>query len=92
MYQLFMGVLNSYFGDEEKDRVLRHFMDRRAYDLYIEGETGTTQINEWPRVRPGTRIVMSVVVEQACLYQHYRCPRCKCQNKYKEANDGWIDW
>jgi hypothetical protein len=92
MYQLFVGVLKCYFGDDEKDKVLRDFMDRGAYDLHIEGETGTTQIGEWSRIRPGTRVVMSVVVEQAYLYQRYCCPRCMMLNTYSEVNDGWIDW
>jgi hypothetical protein len=91
--QLFVGILKCYFGDDEKDRVLRDFMDRGTYDLCIEGETGTTRIDEWPRVRSGARIVMSVVIAQAYhLDQHYCCPRCMMLNKYSEVNDGWIDW
>jgi hypothetical protein len=90
--QLFMRVLESYLGDTEKDRVLRDFMDRGAYNLYIEGEIGITELDAWPGVQPGARIVMSVVLEQRRIDQLYLCPGCQMCNTCKEANDGWINW
>ena len=89
-----MTVLGSYFGETDRDGVLRDFVVRGAYDLYIEAETGATQLVRWSGVRPGTRIVMSAVFEQSRYDEQYRCPRpqCKAWNKCKEANDGWIDW
>jgi hypothetical protein len=90
-----MGVLECYFGETKRDGVLRDFIARGAYDLYIEGEIGTTQLVGWSGVQPGTRIVMSAVFEQSRNAEEYRCPRPQCKawnNDWKEANDGWIDW
>jgi len=92
--QQFMGVLEYYFGETNRDEVLRDFIARGAYDLYIEVEPGTTQLVGWSRIRPGTRIVMSAVFEQLLYIDEYRCPRpqCKAWNVSKETNKGWIDW
>ena len=89
-----MGILGCYFGETDRDRILRDFIVRDAYDLYIEGETGAPQLVRWSGVRPGTRIVMSAIFEQSRSVEAYRCPRpqCKAWNNYQEANDGWIDW
>ena len=91
-----MDVFECYFkfGKEDRDRILHDFIVRGAYDLYIEGETDTTQLIGWSGVRPGTRIVMSAVFEQKRNLEQYRCPRpqCKAWNDCKEAKDGWIEW
>jgi len=89
-----MGVLESYFGETDRDEVLRDFIGRGAYDLYIEAETSTTRLTGWSGVRSGMRIVMSAVFEQTRDEEEYRCPRPRCRawNECQEANDGWIDW
>lgn len=89
-----MGVLGWSFGHTDRDGVLRDFIARGAYDLYIEAGTGTTQLDRWSRVRAGTKIVMSAVFEQSRSKETYECPRpgCGAWNNFQEANDGWIDW
>jgi hypothetical protein len=82
-----MGVLAQCFGDSERDKVMRHFMERGAYDLYVEDQTSTTQLHVWPRFRPGTKIVMSVVFEEG-LVGESSCPRCKAWNNRTQAMVG----
>jgi len=42
-----MAVLECYFGETNRDEILRDFIVRGAYDLYIEAETGTTELVRW---------------------------------------------
>ena len=89
-----MTVLLSYPRDAHRDKVLRHFVARGAYNLYTETGTSTTVLNRWYGVGEGSRIIMSAVFEQERRGEEYMCPRPQCHawNIYKEANDGWIDW
>jgi len=62
-----MGVLGWYFKDTDEDRVLRDFIARGAFDLYIEAESGTgpTQLDRWSGFRTGTRFIMIAAFEQS---------------------------
>jgi len=89
-----MGVLECYFGQTDRDGILRDFIIRGAYDLYIEGDTGATQLVGWSEVQPGTRIVTSAIFNQPRFVEEYKCPQpqCKAWNDRKGESDGWIDW
>ena len=89
-----MGILEWTLGHTDKDEVLRSFIARGAYDLYIEAERGTIQLDGWSGVRAGTRIVMSAIFEQSRSEEEYRCPRPQCMawNDCKVVDNGWIDW
>jgi hypothetical protein len=89
--EAFMRFLECDFKSGKKDRILRHFMGQGAYDLFIEDGTITTQLDGWSRIRPGMRIIMSIVLENSLFGDDYKCPRCKIWNNHKEENDGWID-
>jgi len=89
--EAFMRFLECDFKSGKKDRILRHFMGQGAYDLFIEDGTSTTQLDGWSRIRPGMRIIMSIVLENSLFGDDYKCPRCKIWNNHKEENDGWID-
>ncbi|KAG6842908.1 hypothetical protein H0H87_009379, partial [Tephrocybe sp. NHM501043] len=57
----FMTVLGShYYKNTEKDRVMRYYLDRGEYDLYVQGQTGPSEIIGWSGVEGGSRIVMSI--------------------------------
>ena len=90
-----MGILEWTLGRTDKDEVLRSFIARGAYDLYIEAERGIIQLDEWSGLRAGTRIIMSAIFEQPRSEEEYMCPRpqCKAWNDCKGADtNGWIDW
>ena len=89
-----MGVLEWSLGHTDRDEILRIFIAQGAYNLFIEAERGTTQLDGWSGVRAGTRIVMSAVFEQQRSREEYMCPRpqCRAWNKCNEADNGWIDW
>src|SRR6266567_6942864 len=68
-----MGILGWYFKDTDEDRVLRDFIARGAFDLYIEAESGTgpTQLDRWSGFRMGTRFIMIAAFEQSRVGEEY---------------------
>ncbi|KAF9072653.1 hypothetical protein BDP27DRAFT_1360961 [Rhodocollybia butyracea] len=97
-HKQFMRVLASYFEDTNRDEVLRGFINREAYEFYIEDGRGISQLERWGGVQAGARIIMTAVFEQSYPSidetDQYRCPRPQCQawNDGKEENNGWINW
>ncbi|KAF9072650.1 hypothetical protein BDP27DRAFT_1360959 [Rhodocollybia butyracea] len=96
-HEQFMSVLASYFKNTNRDEVLRGFINRGAYVLYVQDGTDVTQLERWGGVQAGARIIMTAVFEQPYQWaqtDQYRCPRPQCQtwNDSKEENNGWINW
>jgi len=91
--QQMMGILEWCFKYDNRDRVLRNFIARGAYDLYIETNSGTSHLDESSRVRAGMRIIMSAIFEQSRESGQYKCPRPQCGkwNDCQEASDGWVN-
>ncbi|KAG2064133.1 hypothetical protein BDR04DRAFT_1110573 [Suillus decipiens] len=58
-------------------RVQRRYMESGQYDLCIDEGTQVTQLtsNEWPRLEPGTKVVMNVIIEQQSSFFDisYKC-------------------
>ncbi|KAG6842983.1 hypothetical protein H0H87_008800, partial [Tephrocybe sp. NHM501043] len=71
----FMTVLGSYYKNTEKDRVMRYYIDRGEYDLYVQGQTGPSEVIGWSGVEGGSRIVMSIRSEGFRREKKYECPQ-----------------
>ena len=70
-----MGILQWTLGRTDKDEVLRSFIARGAYDLYIEAERGSIiHLDGRSGLQAGTRIIMSAVFEQSRRKEEYMCP------------------
>lgn len=58
-------------------RVQRRYMESGQYDLCIDEGTQVTQLTskEWPRLEPGTKVVMNVIIEQQSSFFDisYKC-------------------
>ncbi|KAG1771951.1 hypothetical protein EV702DRAFT_1134715 [Suillus placidus] len=59
-------------------------MEQGRYDLCIDDDKQVTRLtsHEWPSIEAGTKIVMSVIIEQQIPSEvYYRCPFCCDMNR-----------
>ncbi|KIM34936.1 hypothetical protein M413DRAFT_380175 [Hebeloma cylindrosporum] len=89
--QHFAHVLEGYFGNSHKGRVLRDFIAGGAYDLYTTEQT-QLEAYRWSGVPSGTRVVMTIDFEQPRNAGEYKCPQCNARNKQRKVNThGWVE-
>ncbi|KAG6807095.1 hypothetical protein H0H92_008808, partial [Tricholoma furcatifolium] len=87
-----MAVLESYYKDKEKDKVMRHYIQRGEYDIYIQDEIGSSQVVDWSNIPLGARMIVSIKMKQNNHFG-YECPRCTCITYDDDIDviNGWID-
>lgn len=90
-------MFKAYLGREEKDAVIRHYLDQNQYDLFIDDNSALTLLN-WSssRIQGGERIVMTAILTQWLVgpAREYECPRCKAKiiMGRPDLNSPWITW
>ncbi|KAG2346939.1 hypothetical protein BDR05DRAFT_959163 [Suillus weaverae] len=84
-FERFNGMLQLLLEHNSIEaRIQRRYMEQGRYDLCIDDDKQVTRLtsHEWPSIEAGTKIVMSVIIEQQIPSEvYYRCPFCCDMNR-----------
>ncbi|KAG1728674.1 hypothetical protein EDB19DRAFT_1940711 [Suillus lakei] len=65
--------------DTVQAQIQRRYMEKEQYDLCIDDDKQITRLtsHEWPSIEVGTKIMMSIIIEQQVPSEvYYQCPFC----------------